>query len=69
MVLIKIQEFRRIRAIRGNMKKKYIKPNMEVMNMECGTQILSGSGDSYWVPPEEKEGCATPWHCDKWGDD
>ena len=30
--------------------------------MEAGTALLAGSGDdSYWVPPEEKEGCETPW--------
>ena len=49
--------------MRGIMKKKYVKPEMEVMTMGMGMQILSASGDQWWVPPEEKEGCDTPWWC------
>ena len=43
------------------MKKEYIKPQLEILDMEAGTALLAGSGDDpYWVPPEEKEGCETP---------
>lgn len=46
------------------MKKEYIKPQLEILDMETGTALLAGSGDDpYWVPPEEKEGCETPWWC------
>lgn len=51
------------------MKKKYVKPNMEVMSMECGEPILAGSGDSYWDPPKKDDDCENPWWCGKWGDD
>lgn len=44
------------------MKKEYIKPQLEILDMESGTTtLLAGSSDDpYWVPPEEKEGCETP---------
>jgi hypothetical protein len=46
------------------MKKEYIKPQLEILDMETGTALLSGSSDNpYWIPPEEKEGCDTPWWC------
>ena len=45
-------------------KKGYIKPQLEILDMEAGAALLAGSGDDpYWVPPEEKEGCETPWWC------
>ena len=48
------------------MKKEYKKPEMNVMSFEHTPQLLSGSGeDQWWVPPEEKEGCETPWWCPK----
>lgn len=47
------------------MKKEYIKLEMTVMEFGTGCQLLVGSGenDQWWVPPEEKEGCDTPWWC------
>lgn len=49
------------------MKKKYIKPQMEVVEMQAETKLLAGSGSEpgnpYWDPPEDKEGCDTPWWC------
>lgn len=40
------------------MKKKYIKPAMEVLSYDAQAALLAGSGDSYWVPPDEpEEGC------------
>ena len=44
--------------------KKYTTPKMEIIDAELQTSLLAGSGeDPYWVPPEEKEGCETPWWC------
>ena len=46
------------------MKKEYIKPEINVMSFEPGCQLLAGSGEEqWWVPPDEKEGCETPWWC------
>jgi len=37
---------------------------MQIVMMEDQTELLAGSGDNpYWTPPEEKEGCETPWWC------
>lgn len=45
------------------MKKTYTKPKMEVLECERGTNLLSDSDNPWWKPPEEKEGCETPWWC------
>ena len=49
------------------MKKKYVKPQLELVEMPAETVLLAGSGSEpgnpYWDPPEEKEGCDTPWWC------
>ncbi len=46
------------------MRKTYVKPTMEIIDMGSHEQLLAGSGDNpYWEPPEEKEGCETPWWC------
>lgn len=45
------------------MKKHYVKPAMEIMNMEAEQTLLADSGNPYWTPPEEKEGCETPYWC------
>ena len=48
------------------MKKVYIKPKLDVIGMDASNALLAGSGtedNPYWIPPEEKEGCATPWWC------
>lgn len=37
--------------------------------LDRGSLYEFGYGDSYWDPPEEKEGCENPWWCGKWGDD
>lgn len=49
------------------MKKKYIKPSMEVVDYQAETALLAGSGDnSYWDPPgEPEEGCQSNWWCGK----
>jgi hypothetical protein len=46
-------------------KKKYKKPEMSIISYENDCVLLAGSGedDPYWKPPEEKEGCETPWWC------
>lgn len=50
--------------------KKYIKPKMEILDMGSQQQLLSGSSDSWWVPPDEpEEGCESAWHCGGWGND
>lgn len=47
------------------MKKEYIKPQMEIVAMESGEALLSGSGDNQWwkEPPEPEEGCESAWWC------
>lgn len=49
------------------MKKKYIKPSMEVVDYQADTALLAGSGDNpYWEPPgEPEEGCQSNWWCGK----
>ena len=49
------------------MKKKYTKPQMEIMDMESEQQLLSESCESnaYWKCPEPIEGCDNPYWCDK----
>ena len=42
--------------------KKYEKPTMKVLEVNR-PELLSGSDNSYWKEPEEKEGCETPWWC------
>jgi hypothetical protein len=50
--------------------KKYTTPKMEIMDMGGKTELLSGSNDSWWVPPDEpEEGCESAWHCGGWGND
>lgn len=47
------------------MNKKYEKPDMKIIPMN-GPELLASSGeedDPWWKPPEEKEGCETPWWC------
>ena len=50
--------------------KKYVTPEMEVIDMCHQTELLSGSGDNqYWKPgwegPETPEGCESGWWCSK----
>ena len=45
------------------MKKKYVKPEMTVIECEPASPLLSGSDNTWWVPPAEKEGCETPYWC------
>lgn len=49
------------------MKKQYISPKMDIVDMEPGVSLLAGSGSEpdnpYWTPPAEKVGCDTPWWC------
>lgn len=48
------------------MRKTYVKPTMEILDISSNEQLLAGSGDNqYWIPPEDKEGCDTPWWCRK----
>lgn len=48
------------------MKKTYVTPTMEVVSYDAQAALLAGSGDSYWVPPNEpEEGCENPWWCGK----
>jgi hypothetical protein len=48
--------------------KKYTTPKMEILDMSDKTELLSGSNDSWWVPPDEpEEGCESAWHCGGWG--
>lgn len=57
---------RQLSTQRNFMKKEYIKPQMDIISMDAPTTLLVGSGtedDPYWTPPEEKEGCDTPWWC------
>lgn len=51
------------------MKKKYVKPTMEMLEMPCEGALLSGSSDSWWKEPETPEGCESAWSCHKWGED
>jgi hypothetical protein len=47
------------------MTNEYVKPEMKILEMNSQA-LLAGSGeedDPWWVPPEEKEGCETPWWC------
>lgn len=44
-------------------KKEYTKPEMQTISYENEAPLLAGSGDPYWTPPEDKEGCETPWWC------
>ena len=44
-------------------KKEYTKPEMQTISYENEAPLLAGSGDQYWTPPEDKEGCETPWWC------
>lgn len=46
-------------------KKQYTKPEMQTISYENEAPLLAGSGEDnpYWTPPEDKEGCATPWWC------
>ena len=47
-------------------RKTYVKPTMEILDLRSNEQLLAGSGyNPYWIPPEEKEGCDTPWWCSK----
>ena len=47
-------------------KKVYIKPEIEMVNCESQTSLLSGSGeDPWWKEPELEEGCQNPWWCGK----
>lgn len=51
------------------MKKKYIKPEMEIIETGCQSQLLAGSGEEnnpYWEGPGEvEEGCQSNWWCGK----
>ena len=46
------------------MRKTYVKPTMEIVDMGSQELLVAGSGDNpYWEPAEEKEGCETSWWC------
>ena len=48
------------------MKKKYIKPEMEIIEMSEHTELLAGSGDDHWNHGHETA-CAHgahAWFCD-----
>lgn len=45
------------------MKKIYIKPEIEIIETGVQSKILVDSENPWWVPPEEKPGCDTPWWC------
>ena len=49
------------------MKKKYIKPQIDILDMETREALLSGSCESnaFWKCPEPEEGCDNPYWCDK----
>ena len=49
------------------MKKKYIKPEIEIIEMGSETALLAGSGEEnpWWKEPEAEEGCQNPWWCGK----
>lgn len=39
---------------------------MSVISLGPSCSLLAGSNgddDPWWIPPEEKEGCETPWWC------
>lgn len=48
-------------------KKSYIKPEMEIVNFNEQTALLSASCESndFWKCPEPVEGCDNPYWCDK----
>lgn len=48
-------------------KKVYIKPEIEMVDCESQTSLLSGSGENPWwkEPPEPEEGCQSSWWCGK----
>ena len=49
--------------------KKYVAPEMEVIDMCHQAELLSGSDNPYWKgpwgEPETPEGCESAWHCSK----
>lgn len=48
------------------MKKSYVKPSIEIIDMGTHTALLAGSGeDPWWKEPELEEGCENPWWCGK----
>ena len=53
------------------MKKKYVKPTMEIMAMPSESALLAGSCESnaFWKCPEPEEDCESAWSCHKWGED
>ena len=47
------------------MKTKYIKPQMEIIEMGTEVSLLADSceSNSYWKCPEPIEGCDSPYWC------
>lgn len=48
-------------------KKKYIKPELEIVDMQSRTELLAGSDgdDTWWKEPEVEDGCQSAWWCGK----
>ena len=44
------------------MKHPYVQPKLEVIETDA-VKVLTDSTDPWWIPPEEKPGCDTPWWC------
>jgi len=48
--------------------KKYVAPEMEVIDMSHQTELLSGSDNQYWKgpwgEPEKPENCKSAYWCD-----
>lgn len=50
------------------MKRKYIKPSMEILDTEVQSYLLAGSGEEnpWWKEPDPpEEGCQSSWWCGK----
>lgn len=50
------------------MKRKYIKPSMEILDTGVQSYLLAGSGEEnpWWKEPDlPEEGCQSSWWCGK----
>ena len=50
------------------MKRKYVKPEIEIIDAGIQSQLLSGSTgeeNPWWKEPEVEEGCQSAWWCGK----
>lgn len=45
------------------MKQPYIQPKLEVIEIDAVRVLTDSSENPWWIPPEEKPGCDTPWWC------